>query len=171
MANVNAPSILNDEDRLLAVEIVLYVMTSIIESFQSLEISTKIVSDFTLFILNSQLINNDNMILKFLLYLDKSSSYIPLDKNLYILSIKFLIDISKNKILETISTIIIYNITMFAKNFDSDVFNLIFNVYSNNYDNYTDIQCVSNLSNALLCSLGINEKINDSNIENVNNIL
>ena len=56
---------------------------------------------------------------------------------------------------------------MFAKNFDSDVFNLIFNVYSNNYDNYTDIQCVSNLSNALLCSLGINEKINDSNIENV----
>ena len=56
---------------------------------------------------------------------------------------------------------------MFAKNFDSDVFNLIFNCYSNNYDNYTDIQCVSNLSNALLCSLGINEKINDSNIENV----
>ena len=167
MANVNDPSILNDKDRLLAVEIVLYVMTSIIESFESLEISTKIVSDFTLFILNSQLINNDNMILKFLLYLDKSSSYIPLDKNVYILSIKFLIDISKNKILETISTIIIYNITMFAKNFDSDVFNLIFNVYSNNYDNYTDIQCVSNLSNALLCSLGINEKINDSNIENV----
>jgi hypothetical protein len=37
-------------------------MTSIIESFESLEISTKIVSDFTLFILNSQLINNDNMI-------------------------------------------------------------------------------------------------------------
>ena len=167
MANVNDPSILNDKNRLLAVEIVLYVMTSIIESFESLEISTKIVSDFTLFILNSQLINNDNMILKFLLYLDKSSSYIPLDKNVYILSIKFLIDISKNKILETISTIIIYNITMFAKNFDSDVFNLIFNVYSNNYDNYTDIQCVSNLSNALLCSLGINEKINDSNIENV----
>ena len=167
MANVNDPSILNDKNRLLAVEIVLYVMTSIIESFESLEISTKIVSDFTLFILNSQLINNDNMILKFLLYLDKSSSYIPLDKNVYILSIKFLIDISKNKILETISTIIIYNITMFAKNFDSDVFNLIFNVYSNNYDNYTDIQCVSNLSNALLCSLGINEKINDSNIENI----
>ena len=167
MANVNDPSILNDKDRLLAVEIVLYVMTSIIESFESLEISTKIVSDFTLFILNSQLINNDNMILKFLLYLDKSSSYIPLDKNVYILSIKFLIDISKNKILETISTIIIYNITMFIKNFDSDVFNLIFNVYSNNYDNYTEIQCVSNLSNALLCSLGINEKINDSNIENV----
>ena len=152
MANVNDPSILNDKDRLLAVEIVLYVMTSIIESFESLEISTKIVSDFTLFILNSQLINNDNMILKFLLYLDKSSSYIPLDKNVYILSIKFLIDISKNKILETISTIIIYNITMFAKNFDSDVFNLIFNVYSNNYDNYTDIQCVSNLSNPLLCN-------------------
>ena len=99
MANVNDPSILNDKNRLLAVEIVLYVMTSIIESFESLEISTKIVSDFTLFILNSQLINNDNMILKFLLYLDKSSSYIPLDKNVYILSIKFLIDISKNKIL------------------------------------------------------------------------
>ena len=62
MANVNDPSILNDKNRLLAVEIVLYVMTSIIESFESLEISTKIVSDFTLFILNSQLINNDNMI-------------------------------------------------------------------------------------------------------------
>ena len=85
------------------------------------------------------------MIIWFLLYLDKSSSYIPHDKKLYILSNKFLIDISKNKILETISTIIIYNITMFIKNFDSDVFNLIFNVYSNNYDNYIDIQCVSNL--------------------------
>ena len=92
MANVNDPSILNDKNRLLAVEIVLYVMTSIIESFESLEISTKIVSDFTLFILNIQLINKDNMILKFLLYLDKSSSYIPLDKNVYNLSIKNLID-------------------------------------------------------------------------------
>ena len=164
IANVNDPSILQDKNRLLAVEIALYVMTSIIESFETLEISSKNVTDFTLFILNSELVKNDNMIIKFLLYLEKASSYITHDKNVYDLSIKFLLEISKNKILETISTTIIYNITMFAKNFDSDVFNFIFILYSQYYDNYTDIICVSNLSNSLLCSLGVNNKIDDSKI-------
>ena len=167
IAKVNDPSILKDKNRLLAVEIAFYVMTSIIDSFETLEISTKNVIDFTLFILNSELIKNDNMIIRFLLYLDKASSYIPLDKNVYNLSIKFLLEISKNKILEEISTIIIYNITMFAKNFDSDVFNLIFILYSQYYDNYNDINCVSNLSNSLLCCLGINNKIDDSKISEI----
>ena len=152
-ANINDASILKDANRLLAVETAFFVMRSITESFEVLNISYNAIIVFTQYILNSELINNAKMVVNFLLFLDKASAYLTSDVNVYKMTIAFLLKISNNNILEKIATLIVYNITMFAKCANVDIFNAIYDIYFTNYDNFNDIASTSNLSFALCCSL------------------
>ena len=153
-ANINDESILKDSNRLLAVETAFFVMRSITDSFEMLEnVSPKSLLIFTEYILKSQIIKNSKIVINFLLFIDKASSYIASDIKVYSMTVLFLLNLSMENILEKISTLIVHNITMFSKQPNIELFNQIYNFYISHYDTFTDPDSTSNLSFALCCCL------------------
>ena len=168
--NVYDKNILNDKDKLLISEESIFVMRSIAECFEYSEIIDSIINDFINYILNSQLLNNESLTVNFLLFLDKTSKIIPKFKNTYENTIDFILKISHNISIEKISTYIIDSICIFSVEPNQNVFEKIYKNYNENYDNYSNSECVSNLSNALLNCLCINQlKEQNINFDEIKN--
>ncbi len=155
--NIYDNNILNDKNKLLISETSIFVMRCITECFEYSNNIDSIINDFINYILNSQLINNESLTVNFLLFLDKASKNIPKFKDTYEKTIDFILKISHNISIEKISTYIIDSICIFSIESNKNVFEKIYKNYNENYDNYSNSECVSNLSNALINCLCINQ--------------
>src|SRR5690606_28717027 len=77
--------------------------------------------------------------------LDQASPYITHDIELYVNTVKFLLNVSKSQPLERISTLITLEVTDYAKQANIDVFQMIYAYYVENYDTLqsTSLSCIS----------------------------
>jgi hypothetical protein len=88
------------------------------------------------------------MIIEFLIFLEKASSFIGRDTLLLNNTVQFLVNIGKIKLLENISSYILLSIADFLKFPSIDCFGLIYELYKNNYDMFS-LSTLSNLSECL----------------------
>jgi hypothetical protein len=152
--NINEESIAQDENRLLVIEIIFLVIRSILDTIDVNESNNQFIINFTSVILNSKILLNDLMIIKFLWFLDQACSCLGKDQNLIPSLTNFLLNISKNKLLECTATYILLEISDFIKIPHPDCFRVIFEFYQSNYDNLTPLT-VNYLSDALCNFIGV----------------
>ena len=159
--------ILNDND-LISIEIVIFVLKSIIPVFESLKLDTTPLIQFTSFLLNSKAINNNFVFVNFLLFIEQSNLYIVNDKKVYNELNDFLLnsliknDINNNR-KKLISTIIL-GLSECLKENIPEIFNNIYKVYIEKYDNF-DLEIVCNLCEALcMCFTNSDDEQTKTNI-------
>jgi hypothetical protein len=133
-ANVNDPLIVNDLNRLLVVEVVLNVVKSTIECFEVETVSHSYINQFIRYILKSQLLNSQNFIYFFLLFLDTASSFINKDTDVMMPVIELLINTMSIRYLESISARILQEIALFNNVPNVNAFNVVYNVFKERYD-------------------------------------
>lgn len=165
--DINSESIISDNNRLLVVEVVLLVMKSVLDSFEVTEISPKYIINFCGLLLNSKILQNENFVISFILFLDQASPFIAKDTNLFLSLVQFLLNISKIKILESVATYVLLEISDFLKFPHVESFSIIYKLYSENYDLFSP-QSLINVCDTLSNVVGILDKDNNNLIGSTN---
>ena len=119
---------------LISVEAVLFNIRSIVIIFDMPNLSSDILIKFASFVLNSQLILNDKIMLSFMLLLYSMSIYISSDNSFYQNSILFLSKVSISfPLISPISTNIISDIVSHSLSYNEKVFAILCDYYKFNY--------------------------------------
>ena len=166
-ANIDDESVLTNTNSLLVIESALFVMKSITNVFEcDCSISNQHLINFTQRILKSKLLSDKKMIVSFILYVDSASACIARDKQTYHSTIAFLLKMSKDKVINRICSLIIYNIAMFLNAPDVELFKLIYQCYEECYDEYKDNDVIVNLALALCHCVYPNDNDDNKTIMN-----
>lgn len=153
--DINSDATLSNENILLIIETVLFVIKSIIDCFESMSLDPKPLIQFTSYFLHSKVIHNENLLVKFLLYVESTSLYISYDQAMYVEVVTFLLNIAmKTKQLSQLASIIILNITEGSKIYNEEIFKLIYKIYIEQYDNFEQ-NPICNFAESLCASVAI----------------
>ena len=166
--NIVNSDVLND-DILVSIEIVIFVLKNIIPVFEALKIDTTPLIKFTSFLLHSKIINNNFIMVNFLLFIEQCNLYIVNDNQVFTEIINFIlnnlirIDINDNR--KKLLSVVLLGLSECCKENNPEIFNNIYKVYIEKYDNL-DFEIISNLCESLCLSFyntdNNGEKINIS---------
>lgn len=160
--NINSIEQVSNE-YLTLVEAVLFHVDSIHEVFDLPDMNPEMLFNFCKFILNSQLMQNDKIMLSFTSFLYSLHPKIHQDKILYEGSIKFLLQESNNDLLQGIATTII---KLIIENADKEIINdnvyeILYHYLINNYNKLFYISAGNIVEAFLRSKMHVNIKLND----------
>ena len=162
-----------NEKNILYLESVIFCIRSTIEVFESLKLNKIHLIQFSLFIIKSQMIKNNFLLINFLLFLERCSIYLSENEENYIEIVNFLLKILRNteinNDLRQLVNIILNGLTESCLLFIPQIFEKIFNIYENNFENF-DILNITTLVECLCNSVTITVDNNGKNlIKELNN--
>ena len=162
-----------NEKNILYLESVIFCVRSTIEVFESLKLNKIQLIQFSLFIIKSQMIKNNFLLINFLLFLERCSIYLSENEENYIEIVNFLLKILRNteinNDLRQLVNIILNGLTESCLLFIPQIFEKIFNIYENNFENF-DILNITTLVECLCNSVTITVDNNGKNlIKELNN--
>ena len=147
---------------LISVEAVLFNIRSIVIIFDMPNISSDILIKFASFILNSQLILNDKIMLSFMLLLYSMSIYVSSDTSFYQNSIAFLSKVAVSfPLISSISTNIINEIISHSLSYNQNVFSILCDYYTVNYASMNYVTAGNVIESLLTALLKGNPTRND----------
>lgn len=152
------------EANILSVEVIIYAIKSIIDSFQSLNIDKIVLVKFTLIFLHSPILLNNFILLNMLLLIQEESIYFDYNKNIYSELIIFLLNQLNIKINETnsedltrlIATVLLSICDASNGVFIEEIWEKMFQVYFTYYDKFSFFS-LYNLTESLCSCLIIQE--------------
>ena len=149
-----------NEKNILYLESVIFCIRSTIEVFESLKLNKIHLIQFSLFIIKSQMIKNNFLLINFLLFLERCSIYLSENEENYLEIVNFL---------RQLVNIILNGLTESCLLFIPQIFEKIFNIYENNFENF-DILNITTLVECLCNSVTITVDNNGKNlIKELNN--
>ena len=162
-----------NEKNILYLESVIFCIRSTIEVFESLKLNKIHLIQFSLFIIKSQMIKNNFLLINFLLFLERCSIYLSENEENYLEIVNFLLKLLKkteiNNDLRQLVNIILNGLTESCLLFIPQIFEKIFNIYENNFENF-DILNITTLVECLCNSVTITVDNNGKNlIKELNN--
>ena len=162
-----------NEKNILYLESVIFCIRSTIEVFESLKLNKIQLIQFSLFIIKSQMIKNNFLLINFLLFLERCSIYLSENEENYLEIVNFLLKLLKkteiNNDLRQLVNIILNGLTESCLLFIPQIFEKIFNIYENNFENF-DILNITTLVECLCNSVTITVDNNGKNlIKELNN--
>ena len=162
-----------NEKNILYLESVIFCVRSTIEVFESLKLNKIQLIQFSLFIIKSQMIKNNFLLINFLLFLERCSIYLSENEENYVEFVNFLLKLLKkteiNNDLRQLVNIILNGLTESCLLFIPQIFEKIFNIYENNFENF-DILNITTLVECLCNSVTITVDNNGKNlIKDLNN--
>ena len=161
-----------NEEQILAIEVIIYAIKSIVNNFDVLDLDKTTLNKFTLILIHSQILLNNFILLNFLLLVQEESIYFEYNKNFYSELILFLlnqlilkIDEEKSEeINRLISTVLLSICDATNGIFEESIWEKMFQVYYHYYDKFSYLT-LYNLTESLCSSLIIQEDESDS-VEN-----
>jgi hypothetical protein len=170
-SDIQNQNIIYDKNKLYTAESVIFTVRSILDCFDSNEENQiQYILKFINIILNSQLLQTQEMLICFLLFLDQASPIIAKDEKTFVSIIGILINIiQKSPELVNIASYVLVVITDFAKNFsftNFEIFKELYNFFSENFTNLSN-NTILNIVESL-CSLAV---VSTNNSEEIINLL
>ena len=161
-----------NEEKILSVEVIIYAIKSIIDSFKNLDIDKTVINKFTLIFFNCPILLNNFILVNFLLLIQEESIYFDYNKNLYSELIIFLLNQLTLKINEEnseninrlISTVLLSICDSSNGIFVEKIWEKMHQVYILYYDKFSFFS-LYNLTESLCSSLIIQEDESDSGEE------
>ena len=167
--------------QILSIESVIFSIKSIVNCFESLMTDKTPLIKFTLFLIRSQVVTNNNFIFtNFLLLIEEASTYFDYDEKIYSEIISFLlnqIELRINKdnqesLIQLITGVLLSICESSEDIYINELWQKLFYIYKNYYDKFKDIS-LYNLTEAICSSLilqeeekdDMNNDLNDSNDE------
>lgn len=179
MNNLNDSKNLNDHFLPIKIDLVLMVLSSIIDTFE-IE-TTQSCIDFThqvikVFLNSKIILTNQRIFIDFIVTVDKFSQFLILDKENFIKVIEILLYISKNSNNQNIIDscyIILFNLSLSLDNknnlgdLEEKMFSVIFDRYKEIYNKYQypNIKTLTNVISSMLCVIGISRNRLPDNVE------
>ena len=160
------------KEEILAVEVVIYIIKNLLNSFEDLNLDKTPLNQFTLTLIRSPIISNQFILVNFLLFLDEESSMLSFrDNSLFFEIIVFLLNQILIKIAEDNSeeinhliSEVLYHICEACGNiFLSESWNKIYEIYMHYYDKF-NFKTLYNITEALSCLLEIENTSENINI-------
>jgi hypothetical protein len=143
------------EEKLIIVEVVMLTVKSILDTFEVTQLSPKFILNFCLSILNSQAIENEKIVLSFIIFLEQAAAYVNGDLTLLFKVFEFLLRILLNvKNLEKMSAMVLLTVSDFFKVPNIECFNVVNEIYQTNFDTFQN-ETISNLSEILCNSIAV----------------
>lgn len=152
--DITNEAILQNIEYLKLVEVVLFSIRSIRYCFNQ---SPSMLLSFCNFLLKSQVIKNEKILISFIIFLDSISLFINQDKDLYVNCIQFLLSLiyNNNTHLIKIVGVVILNIIENSREYNQIVFNALNEFYKSKYYDY-ELNTICHLSEGIfkcfLCS-------------------
>ena len=156
-----------DDNCLVSIEIVIFVLKNIIPVFESLKLDTSPLIKFTSFLLHSKAVNNNFIMVNFLLFIEQCNLYIVNDNQVFNEIINFLLnnlvrnDINDNR--KKLISVVLLGLSECTKENNPEIFNNIYKVYIEKYDNL-EFDIICNLCESL-CLYLYNT---DNNVDKIN---
>lgn len=174
LSEINEPSYLNDPLSSIKIDVVFFVISSIVEVFEieEAENSINIIHNLINIILNSKIVyQNQRIFIDFIVLINKFSEKLILNQENFKNVLKFLLLVTKNSNNQDIINscyIIILNICNEINNeikIDNDYIIQIFNIYQNIYKKYQypNIKPLEDIIEIILTLSGISRKIIKNN--------
>lgn len=160
------------EKQILAIEVIIYAIKSIVETFDNLDLDKTTLNKFTLILIHSQKLSNNYILLNFLLLIQEESTSFEYNNSFYSELILFLLNqltlkINEDKS-ESINRLISYVLLSIcdASNgiFDETIWSKMFQVYYLYYDKFSYL-ALYNLTESL-CSCLIFQEDESNSEEN-----
>ena len=163
------------DEKILFIDVILYVIKCIVNSFESIELDKSILNKFTLILINSKITLNNFILSNFLVLINEESTYFEYNKLFYSQLIIFLLNKLTLKIKEenseginrVISTVLLSICDACNGLFIEEIWDKMYQVYIHYYDNFSFLT-LYNLTESLSSSLVIQEDESISE-EEVNN--
>ena len=159
-----------NEQNILLVEVVIYIIKSISNSFEDLNLERNSLNQFTLILIKSQIILNNFILFKSLLLIDEASSIFDYNKSFFSELVNFLlnqISLKMNaefgnfeQINKLISFILMHICEAYENIFISEIWEKIYQVYLHYYDKF-NFYCVNNITEALCYLLNFEDNNNE----------
>ena len=159
-----------NEQNILSVEVVIYIIKSISNSFEDLNLERNSLNQFTLILIKSQIILNNFILFKSLLLIDEASSIFDYNKSFFSELVNFLlnqISLKMNaefgnfeQINKLISFILMHICEAYENIFISEIWEKIYQVYLHYYDKF-NFYCVNNITEALCYLLNFEDNNNE----------
>ena len=159
-----------NEQNILLVEVVIYIIKSISNSFEDLNLERNSLNQFTLILIKSQIILNNFILVKSLLLIDEASSIFDYNKSFFSELVNFLlnqISLKMNaefgnfeQINKLISFILMHICEAYENSFISEIWEKIYQVYLHYYDKF-NFYCVNNITEALCYLLNFEDNNNE----------
>lgn len=161
------------EENILSVEVIIYTIKSIIESFQSLDIDKSVLNRFTLIFLHSPILLNNFILLNILLLIQEECTYFDYNKDIYSELIIFFLNqlnlkINQNNsedITRLITTVLLSICDTSNGIFIEDVWEKMYQIYFTYYDRFSFFS-LYNLTESLCSCLIIQEDESGSEEDN-----
>ena len=157
-----------NEEQILAIEVIIYAIKCIVESFDTLDLDKTTLNKFTLILIHSQTFINNFILLNFLLLIQEASTYFDYNKKFYSDLILFLLNqITLNnqdkteEINRLISTVLLSICDASNGVFEETIWEKMFQVYHLYYDKFSYFT-LYNLTESLCSSLIIQEDESNS---------
>ena len=153
-----------NEEHILSVEVILYAINSIIDSFMNIDLDKTVLNKFTLLFLYSPILSNNFILLNFLLLVQVESIYLDYNKDLFSELIIFFLKQLTLKINENnsedlnrlISTVLLSVCDSCNGLFIEDIWEKMYQVYLNYYDKFSFLS-LYNITESLCSCLIIQE--------------
>ena len=159
-----------NEQNILSVEVIIYIIKSISNSFEDLNLERNSLNQFTLILIKSQIILNNFILFKSLLLIDEASSIFDYNKSFFSELVNFLlnqISLKMNaefgnfeQINKLISFILMHICEAYENIFISEIWEKIYQVYLHYYDKF-NFYCVNNITEALCYLLNFEDNNNE----------
>ena len=161
------------EEDILSIEVIIYDIKCIVNSFESLDLDKSPLNQFTLILIRSQIILNNFILSNFLLLVEEESTYFDYNKNFYSEIIIFLLNQLTLKINENnteeinrLITTVLLNICDACNGlFVEEIWEKMYQVYMHYYDNFS-LFTLNNLTESICSSLIIQEDESNSDEDN-----
>ena len=165
------------EQNILLVEVVIYIIKSISDSFEDLRLDKTPLNQFVLILLRSQMVLNNFILVNFLLLIDEANTIFDYNKSFFSELILFLLNQisfkmnnefdTSGEINKLISFILNHVCDSYEGNFIPEVWEKLYQVYIHYYDKYNSFT-LNNITEALCSLLIIEEKENINLLSNDN---
>ena len=169
--------LINDitEQNILFVEVVIYIIKCISNSFEKLKLDKTPLNQFVLILIRSQIILNNFILVNFLLLKDEANTIFDYNKSFFSELILFLLNQisfkmnnefdSSGEINKLISFILNHVCESYEGTFIPEVWDKLYQVYNHYYDKYNSFT-LNNITEALCSLLTIEEKENVNLLSN-----
>ena len=164
-----------NENNLLSIEVVIYAIKCLIDNFEEENIDKTPLNNFTLVLINSQIMSNNFILYKFLSFIEQSSSIFSYDINFFTKLLSFLcyhleimINSENAQDMQKLISSSLFSICDSANGlFDVEIWKKLFQIYINFYDKLSP-DVIYNVVKSLCSLLIIEEDENDDDENNIN---
>jgi len=155
----------SNNDKFFVIEVILLLINSIMTCFEVADSYSKFLVDFARKVIGSQIVQSEKLICPFLKFVDSACPYIHRDEILYNQTVKLFTEILKLKQFENLASLILLQITEFSKIPSKEIFDFLYNIYINQYDNFTNFT-LGNFVEILANSIGVKDNLYDKIVKN-----